>query len=134
MTHRLPDEAKDFPTHHFRPPHPSDTADEPTAARSTRPTGPRAPRPWYALIWGQWPLAVTLLGVGAGVGWVALGHWKRGSFLIGATFLVALALRTLLPERWIGLLGVRGRAVDAACLAVLGGGILLLSLIVPPAP
>lgn len=133
MNDRLPDEAKEYP-HHFRPPHPSDTVDQPTAARADRPTGPRAPRPWWAQIAGQWPLAITLLGVGAGVAWAGIGHWKRGSFLIGVTFLMAMLLRVFLPERWVGLLGVRSKLVDAACLFVLGAGIVVLSLIVAPAP
>ena len=133
MTGRLPDEAKQYP-HHFRPPHPSDTADVPADARAERPAGPRAPRPWLALVVGQWPLAVTLLGVAAGVGWAGIGHWKRGSFLIGASFVVATLLRAFLPDRWVGLLGVRRRLVDVACLGLLGVGIWALTLVVPPLP
>lgn len=94
--------------------------------------GPRPPRPWYRLVTGQWPLALLLLGVATGVAVAALGYWKRGSFLIGATFLLGTLLRALLPEPRVGLLGVRGRAVDVACLALLGVGIVVLSLIVPP--
>ena len=94
--------------------------------------GPRPPRPWYAQIAGQWPLALVLLGVGAGVVWAGLGHWKRGSFLIGVTFLVGTVLRALLPPERVGLLGVRRRWVDVACLGLLGVGIVVLSLVVPP--
>ena len=111
MTGRLPDEAKQYP-HHFRPPHPSDTADVPADARAERPAGPRAPRPWWALVVGQWPLAVTLLGVAAGVGWAGIGHWKRGSFTVGAAFALGMVLfigigicmafiMVWLPEAWI---------------------------------
>lgn len=94
--------------------------------------GPRPPRPWYWLIAGQWPLAVVLMGVGTGVVWAGLGHWKRGSFLVGVAFVLATALRAALPEDRVGLLGVRRRWVDVVCLALLGGGIVVLSLIVPP--
>ena len=94
--------------------------------------GPRPPRPFHRLVAGQWPLAVLLLGVGLGVLWAGLGHWKRGSFLIGATFLLGTLLRTFLPEERVGLLGVRRRAVDVACLALLGVGIVVLALVVAP--
>lgn len=133
MTDRLPDEAKQYP-HHFRPPHPSDTADMPADARADRHVGPRAPRPWWALILGQWPLAVTLLGVAAGVGWAGIGHWKRGSFLVGVAFGAATLLRAFLPVPMVGLLGVRRRVVDVACLGILAVGILVLTLVVPPSP
>ncbi|MFT3875410.1 MAG: DUF3017 domain-containing protein [Propioniciclava sp.] len=94
--------------------------------------GPRAPRPWYQLVAGQWPLAVVLVTVSAGVAWAGLGHWKRGSFLIGMGFCAGLVLRAFLPEAKVGLLGVRARWVDLICLGVLGVGIIVLSLIVPP--
>lgn len=133
MTGGVPDELRRYP-HHFRPPHPSDTADRPTGARADRPAGPRAPRPWWAQIAGQWPLALTLLGVAAGIGWAGIGHWKRGTFLIGSAFVVATLLRAFLPERLVGLLGVRSRTIDVACLGVLGVGIVVLALVVAPAP
>lgn len=123
-------ERGDYP-HHFHPPHPWDTADVPTAEPADAPVGPRPPRPWYQQVLGQWPLFVTLLGVAVGVAWAGIGHWRRGSTLIGATFVLATVLRMVLPERLVGLLGVRSRAVDVACLAVVGVGILVLALIVP---
>ena len=97
-----------------------------------QPAGPRPPRPWYQQIAGQWPLAVTLLGLASGVLWAGSGHWLRGTVLIGATFMLATVLRLVLPERLVGLLGVRSRIVDAACLALLGAGIIAAALIVPP--
>lgn len=124
-------EAREYP-HHFRPPDPADARDVPVAADEQTGMLPRPPRPWYALVWGQWPLGVTLLGVGLGVLVTATGHWKLGTSLIGASFVLATALRLLLPERLVGLLGVRSRAVDVACLAVLGVGILVLAIVVPP--
>ena len=93
---------------------------------------PRAPRPWYQLVLGQWQLFVVLLGVSAGLVWVGLTHWKRGSFLIGVAFSVGALLRAVLPADAIGLLGVRRRWVDVACLGLLGVGIITLALIVPP--
>lgn len=96
--------------------------------------GPRAPRPWYRLVLGQWPLFVVLLGVTTGMAWVALSHWKRGSFVVGLAFAVGTFLRAVLPDDRVGLLGVRRRWVDVACLGLLGAGILTLSLLVPPQP
>ncbi|MDO5533165.1 MAG: DUF3017 domain-containing protein [Propionibacteriaceae bacterium] len=96
--------------------------------------GPRAPRPWYQLVLGQWPLAVVLVGITIGMGWVALSHWKRGTFVIGVAFAVGALLRAVLPTDRIGLLGVRRRWVDVVCLGLLGAGIILLVLIVPPQP
>lgn len=94
--------------------------------------GPRPPRPWYQLVVGQWPLAVVLLGVLAGVVWAGTGHWRRGTTLIGATFLLATVLRAVLPAARVGLLDVRGRWVDVTCLALVGAGIVILALVVPP--
>lgn len=125
------DERRSYP-HHFEPPHPEDTVDRPLSAPLHRPAGPRPPRPWYQLIAGQWPLAITLALVAAGVGWAGLGHWKRGSTLLGLAFAMACLLRIFLPENRVGLLGVRGRLADSLCLGVLGIGILLLALVVPP--
>ncbi len=97
-----------------------------------RSQGPRAPRPWYRLAGGQWPLGVVLAIVAAGVAWAGLGHWKRGSVLIGAGFCAGLVLRAFLPEAKVGLLGVRARWLDLVCLGVVGVGIIALSLAVPP--
>ncbi len=122
---------RDFP-HHFRPPDPADAVDIPLAADKGLQAGPRPPRPWYQLIGGQWPLFVSLLGVTAGLVVTSTGHWKRGTTLIGATFVLATLLRAVLPERLVGLLQVRGRAWDTLILGVLGVGILVLALVVPP--
>lgn len=94
--------------------------------------GPRAPRPWYQLIGGQWPLAVVLATVAAGVVWAGAGHWKRGTFLIAIGFCVGFVLRATLPENKVGLLAVRERWIDLICLGVLGAGTIVLVLLVPP--
>lgn len=107
--------------------------DEPRREGAWSPAqGPRPPRPWYQLLVGQWPLALVLLAVAVGVAWAGLGHWKRGSTVIGAAFWLGTLLRAVLPERRVGLLGVRSRAVDVACLGALGAGIIALTLVVPP--
>lgn len=106
--------------------------DEPARGGTWSPAqGPRPPRPWYRLVAGQWPLALVLLAIAVGVAWVGLGHWKRGSTVIGAAFVLGTLLRAFLPEKQVGLLGVRTRAVDVACLAALGVAIVALALVVP---
>ncbi|MFV0453327.1 MAG: DUF3017 domain-containing protein [Propioniciclava sp.] len=102
---------------------------------TAQPTGsPNRLKPWHRLLQLQWPLALVLLGAGGGLLWAGLGHWKRGSFLIGVSFLLGTVLRAVLPDARAGLLRVRTRMIDAACLGVLGVGIVVLSLVVPPAP
>lgn len=122
---------REFP-HHFRPPDPADARDVPVSAGDQGGTLPRPPRPWWAQIAGQWPLFITLVGVAAGVAVTLTGHWKRGTTLIGAAFVVATLLRMLLPPSRVGLLDVRSKWVDVACLAALGVGILVLAILVPP--
>ncbi len=126
-----PKERGDVYPHHFRPPNPADAVDVPVDAGEASPTHPRPPRPWYLQIAGQWPLFVTLVAITLGVAVTATGHWKRGTTVVGAAFVLATVLRLFLPERMVGLLHVRSRAVDVACLAVLGAGILVLALLVP---
>lgn len=118
--------------HHFHPPDPRDAVDTPVAAHeASGPTGPRPPRPWYGQVAGQWPMFVTLLGVASGLAVVTAGFWRRGSTMIGLTMLAAAVLR-LLPDRVVGLLKVRSRVADAAMLAVLGAGILVLAWVISP--
>ncbi len=93
---------------------------------------PRPPRPWYAQIAGQWPLAVTLLGVGMGIMIMGASFWRRGATLIGLTVAGASVLRLVLPARMIGLLEVRSRWVDTLILLLIGVGILVTAWVVPP--
>lgn len=122
---------REYP-HHFRPPDPADIKEVPVDASAQRGYHPRPPRPWYLQIAGQWPLFITLVGVTAGVAVTASSHWKRGTAIIGAVFVMATLLRVLLPEKYVGLLGVRSRLVDGLCLGLLGAGILILAILVPP--
>ena len=123
--------ARDYP-HHFLPPDPTAVHDVPVREDERTGSHPRPPRPWYAQVVGQWPLFLTLLGVAAGLAVTATSHWKRGTGLVGASFLLATLLRLFLPDRLVGLLGVRSRLVDTVTLAALALGTLVLALIVPP--
>ena len=122
--------------HHFHPPDPRDARDTPLrpGEAAALPNRPRPPRPWYAQITGQWPLAITLLGVAIGLAIVAASFWRRGITVVGLTLAGAAVLRLLLPDRVQGLLRVRSRWVDVVTLAVIGVGILVAAWIVPPIP
>jgi Protein of unknown function (DUF3017) len=85
-----------------------------------------------AAIRREWPLAVTLGGVLAGlVVAVVFDRFRRGVVLMAAAVVFAGWLRALLPESRIGLLRVRSRRIDVAALFVLGVGLLVLALAVP---
>jgi hypothetical protein len=109
-------------------------------SRTTRPE-PAAPaagvrpdrRPDRSIV-GAVPYLAVLLCVLAGV-YVA---WNQGSAgggkggaVSGIALLAAAALRLLLPARLVGLLGTRKRVTDVLTLAVLGGGLLVASLVLP---
>ncbi len=80
----------------------------------------------------EWPLALTLAGVLAGlVVAVAFDRFRRGVVLIAAAVVFAGWLRALLPESRVGLLRVRSRRIDVATSFVLGIGLLVLALAVP---
>jgi len=80
----------------------------------------------------EWPLAVTLGGVLAGLlVAVAFDRFRRGVVLIAAAVIFAGWLRALLPESRLGLLRVRSRRIDVASLFALGVGLLVLALAVP---
>jgi hypothetical protein len=82
----------------------------------------------------QWPL-LTVLGGGV-VGILAIGfdHFRLGSLLLSISVLFAALARAVLPPRRVGLLVVRSRPFDVLVLAAMGVALLVLALIVPPAP
>lgn len=77
-------------------------------------------------------MTTVLLGVGTGLAVVASEHFRRGAVIIAAAVLYGALLRMLLPPRVAGLLVVRHRAFDVATLGLLGLGLLVLALVVPP--
>lgn len=78
-----------------------------------------------------WPLLLVLVFFLIGVGLVATRHWRRGSVMIGGSWVLAGVLRLLLPERVAGLLVVRGRWFDIALAVGAGTTIMLLGMVVP---
>jgi hypothetical protein len=80
----------------------------------------------------QWPLTVVLAGLVLSLAVVASDHFRRGSVLLSGFVVLAFLLRLVLSERQAGWLAVRSRPIDLACLGLLGVGVTLFSLIVPP--
>ncbi|MFT4293782.1 MAG: DUF3017 domain-containing protein [Micropruina sp.] len=94
-------------------------------------SGERPPKNFVQQVLGQWPLATVLLGVFAGLIVAAVGHWRSGSTLMGASIIVGGLLR-LLPNRRVGLLAVRNKVLDTIVLLAVGVGIAVLAWAVPP--
>jgi hypothetical protein len=79
----------------------------------------------------HWPWLLVVAVVAAGLVAMALGHWRRGLFVIGCGGVVAAGLRATMPARRVQLLVVRSRPLDVAALIALGGAIVILSLAIP---
>jgi len=57
---------------------------------------------------------------------------RWGAAFAGSVMLVAALARLVLPERVAGMLACRHRYLDAATLALLGLGVVVVGLLVPP--
>jgi hypothetical protein len=95
-------------------------------------TGTVSRSPWWAAWIGEWPLALVLLTIGAGLAVVADNHFKRGTVLFAGGVCLAALLRALLPNARIGLLAVRSRGLDVITLAALGTATVVVAVLVPP--
>ncbi|WP_313405327.1 DUF3017 domain-containing protein [Aeromicrobium sp.] len=72
-----------------------------------------------------------LLAVAVGLALIATGPWRAGVMLIGVSFLVAAAFRTVIPLNHTGMLRVRGKVFDVVWMGFLGASLVVLALIVP---
>ena len=81
----------------------------------------------------QWPIGSVLLGVLAGLFVSLVDGWRPGAVVVGLAVVVAAVLRLVLPERTLGLLVVRSRAMDVTLLLLAGVGVVVLALLVPAA-
>lgn len=79
----------------------------------------------------QWPLLIVIGIVVIGLGLVVIGHWRRGTALIGAGLCVGAAERALLSRQTAGLLQVRSRAFDVTFLGGCGIAMIVLAFAVP---
>jgi hypothetical protein len=80
----------------------------------------------------QWPLALVLLGVGAGLVVLTVNDFRLGSLIIGGSVVFAGALRTVLTRNRAGLLAVRSRTIDLVTVYSLGIALTSLAILVPP--
>jgi hypothetical protein len=62
-----------------------------------------------------------------GMGLVLTQHWRRGAVLLGVALLVAAVLRMTVPAERVGLLAIRGKAVDVLCYSGFGVAMVLLA-------
>jgi hypothetical protein len=79
------------------------------------------------------PTSIAVAVVATGLVLAVLRDWRPGAVVIAAGVLVAAGFRLVLPVRRAGWLVVRGRALDATVLLVLGGSLLVLALSIPNA-
>lgn len=89
-------------------------------------------RGWAAVV-RNWPFVAVWAGVAAGLFVVlALNRFRRGTLVLAGAVLLGAWLRALLPTDRVGLLRVRGRAVDVLTMLGLGVGLAVVALVVPP--
>lgn len=100
--------------------------DDAAPLANVRPIRPK--NPW----WAQWPLASVLAAMAVSFVIVALDEFRLGSVLLGASVLLAFALRMFVPENRIGLLAVRSKRTDLIVLGALGLALTIFALWVPP--
>jgi hypothetical protein len=74
---------------------------------------------------------VVLAMVVLGVMLVAANRWRTGMSTVGLAFVVAFAMRAVLPDDRAGMLRVRRRSVDLLILGCCATGILVLTVVVP---
>ena len=75
------------------------------------------------------PLVVVLTAAAFGLIVVALHHFRWGNLILGGSLLLAALMRLVLPTRQAGLLAVRSRFTDALTMSLLGGSLMLLTVI-----
>lgn len=56
----------------------------------------------------------------AGFVFIAMYRWRRGAVTIGGALLLAAGLRAALPDRAVGLLAIRSRAIDVLAYTAFG--------------
>ena len=92
-----------------------------------------ASRPAAAAL-AQVPYLVVLCCTVGGIVWAWRGSHDvgNGAGAVGGALLAAAAARLFLPESAVGLLASRRRFADVLALGLLGAGLLVLALVLPP--
>ncbi|MEU9911853.1 DUF3017 domain-containing protein [Streptomyces sp. NPDC051001] len=80
----------------------------------------------------QWPILLVLGAVAVGLLMTALDVFRYGTMLIGAALVAGAVLRWLVRD--VGMLAVRSRFTDIVTYGLLGGVIVLLSMMAQPDP
>jgi hypothetical protein len=80
------------------------------------------------------PYLIVLTCTVGGVLWAWRGAHDvaNGAGVVGGALLVATVARLLLPQSAVGLLANRRRFADVLALGLLGAGLLVLALVLPP--
>jgi hypothetical protein len=79
----------------------------------------------------EWALGLVLVVLAVGLLTVAFGYWRRGTECVGVAVILAMMLRLVLPTHAVGMLAVRGRIFDAVTMLLIGGAVIVLSIVVP---
>jgi hypothetical protein len=80
-----------------------------------------------ARIGRQAPVIAVLAMAAVAMERVLTQHWREGAVLLGVALLVAAALRIVLSTDRIGLLAIRGRAIDVLSYGGFGVAMVLLA-------
>ncbi|BAJ28867.1 hypothetical protein KSE_30560 [Kitasatospora setae KM-6054] len=86
----------------------------------------------HTLALRQWPITLVLVVAAAGLLATWAGSFRLGLIAVGAALLLGALLRLGLPD--VGLLAVRSRFTDVTLMFLLGGAIVLLTLVAQPDP
>jgi hypothetical protein len=79
----------------------------------------------------EWALGLVLVVLAVGLLTVAFGYWRRGTEYVGVAVVLAMMLRLVLPTHAVGMLAVRGRIFDAVTMLLIGGAVVVFSILVP---
>ncbi|MCZ3387524.1 MAG: DUF3017 domain-containing protein [Actinomycetia bacterium] len=109
------------------------SADEPREERLDGEGNPIDDQPLIERTIDQWPLALVLIGLAAGLIVLSFYDFKVGSIMLGAAAIFAAALRMVLPRDRAGLLAIRSRSVDLVTMYGLGIALTTVAALVPPA-
>ena len=108
-------------------------ADEPPEVRLDGEGNPIDDQPLFERTIDQWPLALVLLGLAAGLVVLSFYDFRVGSILLGVAIIFGGALRLVLPRDRAGLLAIRGRPIDLLTMFGLGITLTTVAVLIPPA-
>lgn len=108
-------------------------ADEPPEVRLDGEGNPIDDQPLIERTIDQWPLALVLLGLAAGLVVLSFYEFRVGSVILGVAIIFGGALRLVLPRERAGLLAIRGRPIDLVTMFGLGIALTTVAVLVPPA-